>query len=225
MGKTIISVIILLLGLYYIFNFNPNNKESFENHNEDDHDEVDHENNDDLQGGNRRYKCPNVLIRKGNTFYLHNNKVAKVPGVNPLKFDSLEDYTEFLQWQRSQGINCPVLYVQQSYDAQGNRVYKARPSPTEPQGGLQNLILNIPTKKKTKLLDSSRNDPPYNKNSYPGYDKENQYIGIHTPLDKLYHSKSEISPNPMDDNWGGHKYTKSLLDSGYYKGDEVWEYH
>jgi len=29
----------------------------------------------------------------------------------------------------------------------------------------------------------------------------------------------------MDDNWGGHRYTKALLDSGYYKDDEVRTYH
>ena len=111
------------------------------------------------------YKCPNVLLQKGNKFYLHNTKVAKVPGVNPLLFDSLEDYTEFLDWQRSQGIKCPVLYLRESYDAQGNRIYNVRPSPTNLKGGLPSLILNIPSLKPTKLIDAGRNDPPYNKNS------------------------------------------------------------
>lgn len=223
MGKTIIAILITLLGLYYIFNFDPNKTESFEN--------VDklkgHHTNDYKNDGTaeRVYKCPNVLIQKGNTFYLHNNKVAKVPGVNPLKFDSLEDYTEFLKWQRSQGINCPILYVRETYDAQGNRVFNARPSPTEQMGGLQNLILTTPTKKRTKLIDSSRNDPPFNNNSYPGFDKDNQYVGIHTPLDKMYNSDSVVSPNPMDDNWGGHRYTQKMLDSGYYREDEVWAWH
>ena len=76
-----------------------------------------------------------------------------------------------------------------------------------------------------KLIDSGRNDPPYNTNSYPAYDKANQYIGIHTPLDKLYSSQNQVSPNPMDDNWGGHKYTKTMLDRGYFKDDQVWEWH
>jgi hypothetical protein len=30
-----------------------------------------------------------------------------------------------------------------------------------------------------------------------------------------------ISPNPMDPNWGGHKYTQRLIDSGFYKDDNV----
>ena len=235
MGKTILSVIILILGLYYILNFNPHDKEAFESKDTDPN--RDHAPSKKINphkrskfdrrdsGKKEKYQCPNVLIQKGNTFYLHNNKVAKVPGVNPLKFSSLEEYTEFLQWQKSQGIHCPVLYVRESYDAQGNRVYKSRPSVTSQQGGLPNLILPLPTQKKTKLIDSGRSDPPYNKNSYPAYDKDNQYVGIHTPLDKLYSSKNQISPNPMDDNWGGHQYTKSMLDSGYFKDDEVWEWH
>lgn len=81
-------------------------------------------------------RCPNLLIQKGTRFYLYNTKLAEVPGVNPIEFSNLEDYTEFLDWQRSQNIRCPVLYLQESYDAQGNRVYKSRPSVSEPQAGL-----------------------------------------------------------------------------------------
>jgi len=69
-------------------------------------------------------RCPNLLIQKGARFYLYNSKLAQVPGVNPVEFDNLEDYTEFLDWQRSQNIRCPVLYLQETYDAQGNRVIK-----------------------------------------------------------------------------------------------------
>ena len=31
-------------------------------------------------------RCPNILIQKGSELYLYNNRLAKVPGVNPLKF-------------------------------------------------------------------------------------------------------------------------------------------
>ena len=33
--------------------------------------------------------------------------------------------------------------------------------------------------------------------------------------------QANISPNPMDSNWGGAAYTQSLVDKGYYKGNEV----
>lgn len=190
-------------------------------------------------------RCPNLLIQKGSHFFLYNSKLAKVPGVNPIEFDNLEDYTEFLDWQRSQNIRCPVLYLQHTYDAQGNPVYKVRPSVTELQGGLQpsssmptsiassngktimESTLGIPNTPAypdpSLLVDATRNDPPYNNNSYPGYDASSYYVGRTTPLDvmNIAQEQQAISPDPMDPNWGGTKYTQSLVDQGFYKGNEV----
>lgn len=194
---------------------------------------------------NSKLRCPNLLIQKGSRFYLYNSKLAKVPGVNPIEFDNLEDYTEFLDWQRSQGIRCPVLYLQSTYDAQGNPVYKARPSVSEPQAGLPpsaaapygiasssgNTIMEtslgypdaLAYPNPTLLVDATRNDPPYNKGGYPAYDQTDYYVGTTTPLDKMNidQEKAVVSPNPMDPNWGGAAYTQSLVDKGYYKEDEV----
>lgn len=196
---------------------------------------------------NYQPRCPNLLIQKGSKFYLYNSKLAQVPGVNPIEFDNLEDYTEFLDWQRSQGIRCPVLYLQSSYDAQGNRVYKARPSVSEPQAGLPPSAaapMGIASQvspmmesslepvgddaypNPTKLVDATRNDPPYNKNSYPAYDQTDYYVGTTTPLDMMdvQQEQAAVSPNPMDPNWGGSAYTQSLVDKGYYKENEVQIY-
>jgi len=184
-------------------------------------------------------RCPNLLIQKGARFYLYNSRLAKVPGVNPVEFDNLEDYTEFLDWQKSQGIRCPVLYLQETYDAQGNRVYKSRPSVSEPQAGLPPSIassagipipessLGYPDKpaypNPTLLVDATRNDPPYNKNSYPAHDQTDYYVGTTTPLDAMdiKQEQAKVSPNAMDPNWGGAAYTQALVDKGYYKGNEV----
>jgi len=211
-------------------------------------------------------RCPNLLIQKDSKFHLFNSKLAEVPGVNPIEFNNLEEYTEFLDWQRSQGIRCPVLYLQSTYDAQGNQVYKARPSVTEPQAGLppstlqgDETMASIIAKRQvflppsdaapvgiasqvppimetslgdpnalaypnpTLLVDATRNDPPYNKGSYPAYDETSYYIGTTTPLDMMdvAQEKAPISPNPMDSNWGGAEYTQSLVDRGYYKENEV----
>jgi hypothetical protein len=189
-------------------------------------------------------RCPNLLIQKGSKFYLYNSKLAQVPGVNPIEFDNLEDYTEFLDWQRSQNIRCPVLYLQETYDAQGNKVYKFRPSVSEPQAGLPpsaaapigiasqiQPINEMPLEQvgdeaypnPTLLVDATRNDPPYNYNSYPAHDQTDYYIGTTTPLDEMnYKQEAEkVSPDPMDPNWGGPKYTQSLVDRGYYANREV----
>ena len=31
-------------------------------------------------------RCPNILIQKGNEIWLYNNKLANIPGVNPIIF-------------------------------------------------------------------------------------------------------------------------------------------
>lgn len=132
-------------------------------------------------------RCPNLLVQNGNEIWLKNTNLADVPGVNPVIFHSLEDYLEFMDWQKSQGIKCPVLYLQKEYDAQNNPKYTQK-SPT-------------------LLLDASRNDPPYNKNSYPGFDPLNQNIGDVTMLDK-YHEVGQTtttSVNAMDPNWNPNK--------------------
>jgi hypothetical protein len=220
-------ILVFLIGLYFYAKCSdPNYLEGLTN------------NNNNSKSGIR---CPNLLIQKGARFYLYNSKVANVPGVNPVEFDNLEDYTEFLDWQRSQGIRCPVLYLQETYDAQGNPVYKARPSVSEPQAGLPPSIasstgdiisesslgdpnaLAYPNPVPTLLVDATRNDPPYNKNSYPSYDETSYYVGTKTPLDAMdtVQEKSGVSPNPMDPNWGGSEYTQDLVDKGYYKDNEV----
>jgi hypothetical protein len=194
---------------------------------------------------NTKPRCPNLLIQKGSNFYLYNSKLAQVPGVNPIEFNNLEDYTEFLDWQRSQGIRCPVLYLQSTYDVQGNPVYKVRPSVSEPQAGLppsaaapmgiasssgetimESSLGNpdaLAYPNPTLLVDATRNDPPYNKGGYPAYDQTDYYVGTTTPLDAIdiQQEQAAVSPNAMDPNWGGAEYTQNLVEKGYYKKNEV----
>ena len=147
--------------------------------------------------------CPNVLIQRGNEIHLENSHRAKIPGVNPIVFKSLEEYTEFLKWQRANQIRCPILELQRSYNAQNEEVYSVRPSLQDPQGGLPNEptydigLKNDVEAPFEKLLDAGRDDPPFNKNSYPGFDEKNQYIGLNVPLDKIYRDINKVSM-PLD---------------------------
>ena len=172
---------------------------------------------------NTKGQCPNILIQKGKHIYLSDSRQPEVPGVNPIKFNNLEDYVEYYKWQRSQGINCPVLFLHHSYDIQGNSVYKNRPSPIELEGGLPPLSgLDPQNSNKSQLLDAGQDDLPYNKNQYPGFDPENQYIGLYTPLDKIFHQNPQgKSPSATDPNWGGPKYTQKLIDKGVYEEENV----
>lgn len=207
--KLTLIIIIFIVGLYFYIRYTSNPKMI-----------------EGLQSNNGELRCPNLLIQKGAKYYLYNSNLAQVPGVNPIEFNTLEDYSEFLEWQKSVGIRCPVLYLQNTYDAQGKRVYKVRPSVSDPEGGLPPTPpVSIPLKSDTTLLtDAGRSDPPYNQCGYPAYDPSNTYIGKMTPLDKIKNSDHNMlfSDNAMDPNWGGAKYTQALVDKGYYKGDEVF---
>jgi len=170
--KYIFIIVGFLLGIYFICTFKKTlKKEGFVND-----------------------KCQDVLIQEGSQILLYNKGLAKIPGVNPIKFDNLEEYVEFLEWQRSQNIRCPILFLQKTIDAQGNDVYAIRPSPTDLQGGIPHTL---PTQtgavEKSKLYDAGRDDPPYNKNSFPSYDKENQYIGLEVPLDEMKQEPPSLS--------------------------------
>jgi hypothetical protein len=207
---TYLLVILFLVGLYFYIKSNENN----------DTDSCEGFTNTSSLNKNK-YNCPNMLIQKDSKIYLYNSKLAKVPGVNPVEFDNLEDYVEFLDWQRSQGVRCPVLFLQMTYDAQGNPVYRVRPSVTEPQAGIPPNFPVHPNP--TLLVDSTRNDMPYNKHSYPAFDQSSYYVGTTTPLDKMDFEQEQapISPNAMDPNWGGPDYTQKLVDAGYYADNEV----
>lgn len=73
--------------------------------------------------------CPNLLIKKGDKYLLQNTKKVIVPGVNPVQFNSLDEYEEFINWQKSQNIKCPILYLEYAYNTQGQPVYFVSPNP------------------------------------------------------------------------------------------------
>ena len=201
--KIILIVVIFLSGLYFYLVYSQNKIV---------------EGLTDVSG---ELRCPNLLIQKGTKYYLYNSNLVQVPGVNPVMFNNLDEYNEFLRWQKGAGIRCPVLYVQNSDDAQGNRIYKVRPSVNELEGGLS-PALPSPVEF-TKLVDATQADKPYNVNSYPAYDQTSYYVGTYTPLDAMKHAEANMlySANAMDPNWGGEEYTKMLVDTGYYDGSKA----
>ena len=164
-------------------------------------------------------RCPNMLIEREGKYFLYNSKMAVVPGVNPIQFNNLEEYTEFLEWQRGQGINCPILQLQYSTDPQNNEMYRIKPNIFDNQGGLPDTSSSdedlqphpLISDNISNVFDATRDDPPYNQQ--PGaysFDPENQYIGLETPIDQIGFQGTK-SPNPMDTNWGGIEYTQNTL--------------
>ena len=207
-----VCIVIFLLGIYFIYYSQCNTVESF--------------------GLEERVRCPNVLVQEGNKILLYNTKQINVPGVNPIQFNTLEEYVEFMEWQKSQNINCPVLYLQHSFDSQGGEVYKMRPSITDPQGGLnpgravqpQNLnpFTDPTTMNPSLLIDANHSSTDeFNKGSMPGFDGSSFYVGTTTPLDQMnqYDGGLLYSANPMDSNWGGPNYSSFVVDKGDFSGN------
>lgn len=215
MLKVIFIVLLFFIGLYVMANYSAKSmRENFDN---------------------SESSCPDLLIQKGNAYFLKNSKLAEIPGVNPIRFNNLDEYVQFMEWQRSQGIQCPVLYLQQSENTQGESVYKIRPDPQDLQGGLapqpgaignnSNLPINSNKYVNSLLYDANHTEyGVYNREMYPAFDPENQYVGEEVPLDKIYNEgqMSNCSANPMDPNWCGPKYSESRVAAGDYKGNEVY---
>jgi hypothetical protein len=153
-------------------------------------------------------RCPNVLVQDGDELILKNTKLAEIPGVNPVRFKNLEEYTEFLQWQQSQKINCPVLYFQKTYNAQNHGVYMQRPPPVS-----------------VGEAHPDTDNPPSSMMTYPAMDTHNQTIGSKTYLDQYFDVNEDqevVSANAMADNWGGAAYSVAAVQQGDYKGNEVY---
>jgi hypothetical protein len=171
--------------------------------------------------------CPDLLIQKGDKLLLYNTK-KPIDDTNPIPFLNLDEYIFYLGQQRKQGNSCPVLYLQEENNAQGQDVYRIRPSPFDGQGGLP-LITGLPeeTVKNavTKVLDASRDHPPYNAGNYSSFDPYGQYVGVYTNIDEVHEStkKPENSDNPMDPNWGGTQYTQQSVESGKYDENNIFK--
>ena len=208
--KLIVIACFTLLGLYYYVN-SYKYYETMEN-----------------AGSNRR--CPNMLIEKDGAYYLYNSNLAVVPGVNPIQFKNLEDYSEFIEWQNSQNISCPVLYLQYSTDTQNNELIQVKPSIFENQGGLPSIQRDPLTKDSEKYIEENKildatldNTKEFNKNSYQGIDLQNQDIGLDNPIDRMFYSTDTKSVNPMDPNWGGKQYTEKAVNNCEFKDRYVYK--
>jgi hypothetical protein len=209
-------ILIFILGLYATMFFKidicSDCKENMENANDTD-----------------ESSCPDVLIKKDDQILLYNSKDPSSEN-NPRVLSNLDEYIKYLETQREKGINCPVLYLQQESNAQGEDVYRVRPSPFEMEGGLpSNANLSEGDKNKInnaiRVLDGHRDNAQYNTNQHAGFDAHGQHVGEYTELDELHNStkKNKHSDNPMDPNWAGTEYTKNAVKSGKYKDNEIYK--
>lgn len=71
--------------------------------------------------------CPTLLIKRGTKYMLFNKNMPEEVGENPIYFDSLEQYINYVDTQRKlYNQSCPVLFLQEEVNAQGEDVYRMR---------------------------------------------------------------------------------------------------
>ena len=171
--------------------------------------------------------CPNLLVRKNGVLLMYNTNKPVIDGSNPMPFYNLDEYINYVNVRRNSGEICPILFLQQEVNTQGDEVYRARPSPFDMQGGLPTNVPLVYKEDTNKMLvpylDATKQNPPYNTDHYNGFDPYGQHIGQITELDMLHKStqKDAQSKNPMDTNWGGVLYTQQAVERGDYKDREV----
>ena len=163
-------------------------------------------------------QCPDVLIKQGSQLMLIHSKLPKSES-NPIYFETLDDYTMYVEDQRKRGLRCPILFLQKENNAQGENVYRMRESPTELNGGFPIVPVQTPSLEPVKIADATRSGNYFNKDMYPGFDSHGTYIGVYTTLDKIhdYTESGKISDNPMDTNWGGVLHSQAAVESGKYE--------
>jgi hypothetical protein len=159
---------------------------------------------------------------------LFNSNLPESPGVNPIPFFSLDEYINYLEGQKRKGIRCPVLYLQEEVNTQGESVYRMRPDVFDPQGGLEKVQYNTKTppvyRKPIKVIDANQDNEPWNSGGFHEFDPYGLHVGRYTEIDAIHDSTTlgtKLSDNPMDDNWGGVIFTRDAVESGKYKDREV----
>lgn len=180
--------------------------------------------------------CPDLLVRRGETIVLYNSKNA----IPPVVFKSMDEYVAYLEKQRENGLRCPVLYLQEENNAQGETVFRVRPTLDGTQNGLPATTTIIPGELLAAqvgptppmdappgvvrdIKDATHDNPPYNHGGYAPFDPYGQNVGDFTRLDEIHRigEKSYMSDNPMDPNWGGADYSKARVQSGIYDDNIV----
>jgi hypothetical protein len=188
-------------------------------------------------------KCPNLLIRQGKEIHLVNTRKALIPGVNPIKFDSLEEYSQFVTFQKHLNINCPILYYQETYDTQNNKGFRLHSDPMDTQAGLPSHIAkeyninnsailakegefinaNQLKRKNTFKVDKTNHLKQVypmdftikDKNFTQPMDPQDQTIGVKSFLENI-----EMDTNPMSSSWKGHDETKKSIKMGDFDGQK-----
>ena len=147
--KSELIILAFLLGFYFCCIYKHNITEGFE---PEEYGPQAYESNQYKVHSDKFNKdCPNLLLREGNVLHLINTRAPRIPGINPIVFNNLDEYVDYWEFQRENGIKCPVLYFQETYDAQNRKGYRLLVNPLEPNAGIDSVFKQKPERVKQLL--------------------------------------------------------------------------
>jgi len=90
-------------------------------------DDLQNDEDGELDDDDTDSSCPTLLIKRGNKIMLFNKNMPETPGENPIFFDNLDQYIKYAKIQKDvYKQNCPILFLQEEVNAQGENVYRLR---------------------------------------------------------------------------------------------------
>ena len=75
---------------------------------------------EDDEKQSEKIQCHNMLIEKDGKILLYNSRKEIKDGSNPIEFSNLDEYKDFIELQKDNNKNCPVLFLQYTTDTQNN---------------------------------------------------------------------------------------------------------
>ena len=192
---------------------------------------VDMDMDKEISAQENQESCPTLLIKRGNKLMLFNKNMPEIQGENPIFFDNLEQYTDYVQTQRAlYNEECPILFLQEENNAQGENVYKLRKTvgttvdplmmssvhdyfqnhtnvmPQFAPPVAPNPFNKIP--QNYDLVNAGKTVPYKDANRdgkpynqvYHGFDPSSQYVGRYTVLDKIHDSTKYQNKDGKSDN-------------------------
>lgn len=160
-------------------------------------------------------ECPNILVRQDGKIYLMNTSLDASNSII-MTFNNLDEYKVYT----SNSDSCPILYLQEENNTQGQVVYRTYETPFDA------LPINPPS----DTVSQPMMPPPFSLEAkstmLSGFDSYGIDQGKYTSIDAIHDStktQGRESDNPMDDNWGGVSYTNSSIANGKYIGSELYK--
>ena len=135
------------------------------------------------EGFTNNKKCPDVLTNENGKIALKFSGEKEIPGMNPKEFNNLEEYKEYLRWQRENGIFCPVL----TFEGVQSNEPKGISSITKLLSTSDGVIM--PSKMSYSVRDHPNYNslhavPNFNSDMFTGFQRDDRKN--YTSLDKLY---------------------------------------